>query len=55
MTPAQNWKISFAELSLRARKVLELQSGISYEDALKQVQRLKQTSKVSNAAKKSSQ
>ena len=52
MKSAENWKISFTDLSLKNTQILAQQSEISYAQALAQVQRLSKTSKVSQSTKK---
>jgi hypothetical protein len=53
MIPEANLKISFEELSLRGQKIIAQQPEISYAQALAQVQRLKEMSKVKQLLKKS--
>jgi len=53
MIPEANLKISLTELSLRGQQIIAQQPEISYAQALAQVQRLKETSKVSQQSKKS--
>jgi len=53
MIPEANLKISLKELSLRGQKIIAQQSEISYAQALAQVQRLKEISKVKQSLKKS--
>jgi hypothetical protein len=53
MIPETNLKISLEELSLRGQKIIAQQSEISYAQALAQVQRLKEISKVKQSLKKS--
>ena len=52
MIPEKNLKISFDELSLRGKKILEQQPPVTYEQAFAQVQRLKKNSKVNQSSKK---
>lgn len=53
MIPEANLRISLAERSLRGKQIIAQQSAISYAQALKQVQRLKEMSKVNQSLKKS--
>lgn len=53
MIPEANLKISLKELSLRGQRIIAQQSEISYAEALAQVQRLKEISKVTQSSKKS--
>lgn len=53
MIPEANLKISLTELSLRGQQIIAQQPEISYAQALAQVQRLKETSKVKQSQKKS--
>ena len=53
MIPELKLKISLKELSLRGQMIIAQQSETSYLQAIQQVQRLKQTSKVRPAIKKS--
>ncbi|SEL69707.1 hypothetical protein SAMN04488505_102882 [Chitinophaga rupis] len=53
MIPEANLRISLTELSLRGERVIAQQSEISYAEALAQVQRLKEISKVKQSQKKS--
>lgn len=53
MLPAKNLKISLEELSLKGQQIHAQRSEITYEQAVAQVQWLKQTSKVSQSSKKS--
>jgi hypothetical protein len=52
MIPEENLKISFEELALRGQQILAQQPEISYAEALAQVQRLKEISKVNQSSKK---
>ncbi len=52
MIPDKELKISLKELSLKGARIIALQSEIHYAEALKQVQRLKRTSKVKQSLKK---
>jgi hypothetical protein len=52
MKQNSNFKISFEEASLRGLQIIAQQSATSYVQALAQVQRLKETSKVSFSLKK---
>jgi hypothetical protein len=52
MKQNSNFKISFEEASLRGLQIIAQQSATSYVQALAQVQRLKETSKVSSSLKK---
>jgi hypothetical protein len=52
MKQNSNFKISFEEASLRGLQIIAHQSATSYVQALAQVQRLKETSKVSSSLKK---
>jgi len=52
MIPGIKLKISLQELSLRGRQIIAQQSGISYVQALQQVQRLRRNSKVTQSSKK---
>ncbi|SFD60526.1 hypothetical protein SAMN05518672_102584 [Chitinophaga sp. CF118] len=53
MIPEANLKISLTELSLRGQQIIAQQPGISYAQALAQVQRLKEISKVKQSQKNS--
>jgi hypothetical protein len=53
MIPEKDLKISFKELSLRAKKIIAQMPEISYAQALEQIQRLKRASKVDPLLKKS--
>ena len=55
MIPELKLKISLKELSLKGQQIIAQQSEISYAQAILQVQRLKQTSKVKHSLKKSRQ
>lgn len=55
MIPEKKLKISLQELSLRGYQILALQSEISYPQALQQVQRLKQITKVNQSSKRTGQ
>ena len=55
MIPEANLKISFVELSLKEKQIIARQPEISYAQALAQVQRLKEISKVNQLSKKSRQ
>jgi len=46
------YEVSFKEMALRGSRILAQQSEISLEKALKQVQLLKETSKVKDSSKK---
>ena len=52
MKQNENLKISFEEASLRGLRIIAQQPAISYAQALAQVQRLKETSKVISSSKK---
>lgn len=52
MVKEKNLKLSFEENSLRGREILKRQPPTTYEEALKQIERLKKNSKVGNSAKK---
>jgi len=53
MIPEVKLRISLQELSSRGSRIIAQQSGISYEQAILQVQQLSQTSKVKQSLKKS--
>lgn len=53
MIPDVELKISLEELALRGSRIIAKQPPISYKDALRQVQRLKENSKVKQSLKKS--
>lgn len=52
MIPEAKLRISLQELSLRGRKIIAQQSGISLVQAIQQVIQLRQTSKVNQSFKK---
>jgi hypothetical protein len=53
MKSAKNFKISLEELASKGRKIIAQQSEISLSKALKQVQLLKENSKIGQFSKKS--
>ncbi len=53
MIPDKYLKISFEELALRGKKIIAQMPETSYAQALEQVQRLKEMSKVNQSSKKS--
>jgi len=53
MIPEKDLKISLEELSLRGEKILARQPATTYAEALAQVQRLKEISKVNGDVKRS--
>jgi hypothetical protein len=55
MIPEANLKISFTELSLKGQQIIAQQPEISYAQALAQVQRLKEISKVNQSQKRAGQ
>jgi hypothetical protein len=52
MIPDKDLKISFEELALRGKKIIAQIPEISHAQALEQVQRLKEISKVNQSSKK---
>jgi len=52
MIPEKDLKISFAEMSLRGKKIISQQPEITYADALEQVQRLKANSLINQELRK---
>jgi hypothetical protein len=52
MIPEKNLKISFEESSLKGKEIIARQPVTTYAQALAQVKRLKETSKVSSSLKK---
>jgi uncharacterized protein YfeS len=53
MKQEENYKISFAENSRRGRQIIAQQPVITYEQALAQIQMLKQASIIDHKLKKS--
>jgi hypothetical protein len=53
MIPEKKVKISLEELALRGSRIIAAQPPVSYEYALRQVQWLKENSKVKQSSKKS--
>lgn len=53
MIPERKLKISFHEMAEKGARILAKRPKTTFEEAYKQVQRLKQASKVNSASKKS--
>ena len=52
MIPEKYLKISFEELALRGKKIIAQMPEVSHAQALEQVRRLKEISKVNQSSKK---